>query len=352
MALDRDFAEAIIGSMSNNGWIATIPEGDLSNPLHITFTQENQSLPLIMYARRLTPQASATSTHNRPVGEMHMQMIFDNSRRGAGIRNYLEFAPTILTVLLGFYVIESEYVIAAYDPNRHREYAYSKSLQVKAQTLQDASQLGMVFQPRTNGEIIVAFHVNEFDQYLEHADEWHSLSPASIEDMRQEAPLTIQSAFEQVESTQPPPLLVAEERKQRTQEITRYIRNYKFTEGIKRIYERCAICGFQYDEVLDAAHIVPVVEGGTDTYDNGLGLCPNCHRMFDRGLVLVNEEGNIYLNPHLAEHYEDIGRADSLEHLRNILRERLWLPADEQYHPSAANLKRTFTARNKSKPDF
>lgn len=119
----------------------------------------------------------------------------------------------------------------------------------------------------------------------------------------------------------------------------------RFPEESNKVYQRCAICGFQYDYVLDAAHIVPVAEGGTDTYDNGLGLCPNCHRMFDRGLILVDETGQIHLHPQRAENYAAQGLADSLDNLRQSLRKQLWLPDDPQYHPSAENLRRAFEAR-------
>jgi hypothetical protein len=55
------------------------------------------------------------------------------------------------------------------------------------------------------------------------------------------------------------PLLAAETRKQIIAEVSRYIRNQNFSIGIKKVYERCAICGFRYDYLLDAAHFVPVL---------------------------------------------------------------------------------------------
>lgn len=352
MPFDREFATVLMNSMAENGWQVVSFEESLPNPLRFDIVQGNQSQSLRIYARRLTQQQSETSTHNRPRGEMHMQMIFDDTHRGAGIRNYLQFSDGVQTLLFGYYQINNHYVVAAYDPERHREYAYSKSLQVKLRTLEEASRTGIALQARTTGEIIVAFHMDQFFQYLELAHEWHHLNVDAIGVAQENTIKEIQSVFTPGDDTPLPPALAAKERTQRTQEITQYVRSYRFTQGIKLIYVRCAICGFQYDDVLDAAHIVPVAAGGTDTYDNGLGLCPNCHRMFDRGLVLVNHKGRIFINPHLAEIYQQADRADSLDDLRQTLREKLWLPDDLRYYPSAENLQRTFDARNKPKPDF
>ncbi len=48
--------------------------------------------------------------------------------------------------------------------------------------------------------------------------------------------------------------------------------------------ESCAVCG--WDETrCDVAHIVP----GIDTLENVVMLCPNHHRMFDRGLIPADE---------------------------------------------------------------
>ena len=50
----------------------------------------------------------------------------------------------------------------------------------------------------------------------------------------------------------------------------------------------CAICG--WDEAqTDAAHIVPHGDGGPDTVENGVILCPNHHRMFDSDLIPLDE---------------------------------------------------------------
>ncbi len=346
MPFEREFAEALVDSMKQDGWKTNLPNTELPNPLKLTFARESETQSLVIHARKITKQGVE---HNRPADEMHSQMIFDGDRRGEGIRNNLRFTNDAKTVLFGFYRLEPlGYVVAAYDPQVHMQYAYSKSLQIKFGTLEQAAKLGIAFQTRQSGETIVAFHITELPQYLEFSSEFHELASERIEEEiveEQDTPQIVGRAIKPVYDVGYLPDLPILERKRDITEIGKYIRNHLFAKSIRSVYERCAICGFQYDYILDAAHIVPVADGGTDTYDNGLGLCPNCHRMFDKGFLLVDETGHIFINPRHAEEYQQIGRAGSLENLRSTIREFLWLPEDKDLHPSASNLKRTFLMR-------
>jgi hypothetical protein len=58
----------------------------------------------------------------------------------------------------------------------------------------------------------------------------------------------------------------------------------------QRYGPRCAFCGLAVLELLDAAHIGPKKEQGSDDPRNGLVLCPNHHRAFDAGLCAVNPD--------------------------------------------------------------
>ena len=46
---------------------------------------------------------------------------------------------------------------------------------------------------------------------------------------------------------------------------------------------RCVICGF--DRFVEWAHVIPASKGGRYSAHNGLWLCPNHHRLFDRQLL-------------------------------------------------------------------
>ena len=50
----------------------------------------------------------------------------------------------------------------------------------------------------------------------------------------------------------------------------------------------CAVCGIDFPEVLDAAHLIPKEHNGSDDYRNGLALCALHHRMFDAGMFEID----------------------------------------------------------------
>jgi hypothetical protein len=49
---------------------------------------------------------------------------------------------------------------------------------------------------------------------------------------------------------------------------------------------RCVITGLMV--VLEAAHLVPFADGGVDTFDNGLLMRVDIHRLFDAGYMAIN----------------------------------------------------------------
>ena len=68
-----------------------------------------------------------------------------------------------------------------------------------------------------------------------------------------------------------------------------YTSHHTFRTMIRReFHDRCAICG--WDEApCDVCHIVARKNGGSDTLDNVVMLCPNHHRLFDRGTIAPGE---------------------------------------------------------------
>jgi len=88
------------------------------------------------------------------------------------------------------------------------------------------------------------------------------------------------------------------------------------------VYERygtlCALCDLNLLDLLEAAHIVPWAESGSDDAGNGLLLCPLHHRAFDAGYIAIEPESLIVLpqpsGPSLD--YLHVSRT-SLSHLSN-----------------------------------
>lgn len=69
----------------------------------------------------------------------------------------------------------------------------------------------------------------------------------------------------------------------------------KFKEQLWLLEKKpsCAISGETMRELLDAAHIIPVAEGGSDEVENGLLLRADIHRLFDAGYFQINLDGSL-----------------------------------------------------------
>jgi putative restriction endonuclease len=81
----------------------------------------------------------------------------------------------------------------------------------------------------------------------------------------------------------------------------RIARSSVFPQGVRVEYERtCCISGIliatpTYLYEVEAAHVVPVNEGGTDDIRNGMALAQTLHWAFDRGLFGILPNRTIYL---------------------------------------------------------
>jgi hypothetical protein len=86
----------------------------------------------------------------------------------------------------------------------------------------------------------------------------------------------------------------------------------------KRSGSACAFCGLDVKGLVDAAHIVPKENGGSDDPRNGIPLCPTHHRAFDLTLVCISGEG-LELQPGAKPTLERLGvTRSSLKHLPGL----------------------------------
>lgn len=118
-----------------------------------------------------------------------------------------------------------------------------------------------------------------------------------------------------------------------------FVRGGIFKREIPKIYNNtCAISGLRVDAVLnismiDACHIVPFSEGYDDTLINGIALCPNLHRAFDRGLISISRSQKVILNPNFIENkYSPLN-------LSQFDGKEIQLPNNTEFHPSLENFR-------------
>lgn len=117
----------------------------------------------------------------------------------------------------------------------------------------------------------------------------------------------------------------------------RAFRDAAFARMVKRAYDgRCAISGLALRNgggrpEVEAAHIVPVKDGGHDIVANGLALSGTLHWMFDRGLIAVADDMRVLVSHNKVP-------ADVVRRLLDP-GQALILPRDPRHQPHPALLR-------------
>lgn len=116
-----------------------------------------------------------------------------------------------------------------------------------------------------------------------------------------------------------------------------FIRGGLFKREIPKIYNNiCAVSGLRIDAVtnvsmVDACHIVPFSEGYDDSLTNGIALCPNLHRAFDRGLISISDDYKVILSKNFIEN-------SSLYSISQFADKKILLPNKSEFYPTLENL--------------
>lgn len=118
-----------------------------------------------------------------------------------------------------------------------------------------------------------------------------------------------------------------------------FLRGSLFKREIPKIYNNtCCISGMRIDTIsnismIDACHIVPFSESYNDTITNGIALCPNLHRAFDRGLIAVDDNYQVIISSRFKE-------TSSTYQLRIFENKQIHLPREKAYYPQIENFKK------------
>ncbi|MDB5132848.1 MAG: hypothetical protein JWR02_2597, partial [Mucilaginibacter sp.] len=117
-----------------------------------------------------------------------------------------------------------------------------------------------------------------------------------------------------------------------------YVRGGLFKKLVPKIYNNtCCITGMRLESTfghsfIDACHVVPFSVTHDDKVNNGIVLCPNLHRAFDRGLITISPDYTVLISKHINE---DAVHPYSLGKLNG---KRIVLPPSKQYYPLQENL--------------
>lgn len=117
-----------------------------------------------------------------------------------------------------------------------------------------------------------------------------------------------------------------------------FVRGGLFKKLVPQVYNStCCISGMRLSSLhgfsmIDACHIVPFSHSKDDRVTNGLALCPNLHRAFDRGLISVDEQLKVLVSQAIAEDESNVYA------LKKLDGKRLALPFGAIHYPAAENL--------------
>ena len=220
----------------------------------------------------------------------------------------LPLNPDGRTVLLGYDTDTG--VFAGFDVARHSIFTSgSPSIQVNRSILNDALQNGLSFQTKSNGEIVVGARSDLLLFYIERSVELHGLDEDSgYLDVVARAAATQEAPSADVAA-------LSEERQRVVRETSRWTRSAGFRKQVLLAYDnRCAVTRRQL-KLVDAAHILPISAGAEsiDSVRNGVALSPTYHRAFDNGLIYLDDDLAMRLNPDAANELSRMGLAGGLE---------------------------------------
>jgi putative restriction endonuclease len=117
-----------------------------------------------------------------------------------------------------------------------------------------------------------------------------------------------------------------------------YLRGNVFKREIPRIYNStCCISGLRIDSetsvsMIDACHIIPFSKSYDDTVSNGIALCPNLHRAFDRGLITLDDKYRVIVSKVFTENECGYG-------IKNFEGRTILLPDRGSYYPLQEKLE-------------
>jgi putative restriction endonuclease len=206
----------------------------------------------------------------------------------------LAMNPNGPTVLIGFE--PDSRMFAGFDVRRHQTFTKgSPSVQIDITKVKDALQHGLTFDRKSNDEIAVGIRPDQFYNYVSAAEQLHRYG-RQTETFR-----LLQRAAELQSITSAEIEALPTARRLIVQTVSRLSRAANFRQQVLQAYgNRCAVTRTQL-RLVDAAHIVPVgAPLSSDHVTNGLALGPTYHRAYDNGLIFLNDQYEMRINPSKA----------------------------------------------------
>lgn len=311
----QSLVDAIIDALSDSRAQASLLSPVRSHPRRFRVITETGPLDLWVYIWTVT-HGGAT----RGADEYRIQMTT--------VTSPLATNPNGPTLLLGWFPELG--VFGGFDIRRHITFSPgSNSVQISRTALEQALNFGFGFYTNQHREIGVAFRPSEILHYIQNRDALHDagINVETVDVLNRIARVTPVAQEEIIALPQP--------RQRVVQTVSRLVRSSNFCDQVMNAYgNRCAVTRAQL-KLVDAAHILPVgADGSVDTVINGIALSPTWHRAFDQGLVFLNPDLQMKINPKRVQHLTSQQLHGGLEMITPYLNRTIHLPADVNQRPS------------------
>ena len=323
-----ELLEKVLDALRSSGWCVQLRNSMDDHPLEIDISRDDEADSLIIYIWNIT-HGGAT----RSPDEYRIQIT--------GVTSPLRTRRGAKTLLLGWY--EDTGTFVAFDPLHRQTFGYSPSAQVSLTKMREAQEHGLSLQEKTTStgeEIVASFLPDYIDEYLSNIySEYHKGQAAQIN--QQERQIVVTTPLDR-RLTDAEIQALPTERRHSVSKIKRAIRDRKFRVAVKQVYEgRCAICGLQA-ELTEAAHIVPVRDDeGTDEVVNGILLCRNHHKAYDKGMLAVDENFTIRSNQTYIDELRGSGLDEGLDEFiaDSRIGQQIHLPQNQEHRPNRDYLR-------------
>jgi len=117
-----------------------------------------------------------------------------------------------------------------------------------------------------------------------------------------------------------------------------FVRSGLFKSLVPQVYNHtCCISGLRVIakgniSMIDACHIMPFRLSHNDCISNGIPLCPNLHRAFDRGIISIDENYKVIVSDIFVESH------DNRYGIKQFEGKQILLPNEFQYFPDIKKL--------------
>ncbi len=260
-------------------------------------------------AQRVALHVSNVSTHARAPHERRFQ--------NPGNRTPVSAPRGYLPVLCGLAQVGQLPIVVAINGRSRVGREARFSILFNVSILQTAAHSGWAEYTSNAGEVITAMDPRLLPAFVDAVQHGVSLDPMAVQDAA--------DAFDLVDDRD------NEAGERARVVVSRLVRKATFGRDVCDAYSRqCAMCGLGLN-VLEGAHIFPAgIPGSSDEIWNGLALCRNHHRLFDRHEIWIDPHSrDLRLHPRLYQAQRNEADTNFVENtLPNIS-----LPGQVRHHP-------------------